>query len=85
MPSTTAYRLPVALALGLAALAALWGTGAQSQVQALPSYVPVGVSASGSGSTVWFHEPSSRRAVACQTVSSGTTLASIQCVATNLP
>ncbi len=85
MPSPTSLRLPAALAVALVALAAFWGTGARSQVQALPSYVPVGVSASGSGSTVWFHEPSSRRAVACQTVGSGTTLTGIQCVSANLP
>jgi hypothetical protein len=59
---------------------------ARSQIQAAPSYVPIGVSSSGSTSTVWFHEPSSRQALACQTVvAQGTGLSSIQCVAAKLP
>lgn len=59
---------------------------ARSQVQAQPSYVPIGVSASGSSSTAWFHEPSSRQALACQTVSgSGGELSGIRCVATKMP
>lgn len=59
---------------------------ARSQVQATPSYVPIGVSSSGSTSTVWFHEPSSRQALACQTVAQGSGgLSSIQCVAGKLP
>jgi hypothetical protein len=34
---------------------------------------------------VWFHEPSSRQALACQTVNQGAGLASIQCARTTLP
>ena len=76
--------------LGLGALAAVALTivaapPASSQIQALPSYLPVGVSSSGNSSTAWFHEPSSRQVLACQTVTQGSALASVQCVAAKLP
>lgn len=59
---------------------------ARSQIQVAPSYLPVGVSSSGSTSTAWFHEPSSRQALACQTViTPNTGLSGIKCVATKLP
>ena len=58
---------------------------ARSQIQATPSYVPIGVSASGTNSTVWFHDLSSRQALACQTVQQGSSLSSIQCVVAKLP
>jgi hypothetical protein len=59
---------------------------ARSQINASPALVPIGVSASGNSSTVWFHEPSSRLAVACQTASAGgATLSAIHCVSTKLP
>ena len=67
------------------AAALLLATPAQSQIQVAPSLSPVGVSMSGTTSTAWFHEPSSRSAVACQTVMQGSTLASIQCVKAALP
>lgn len=67
------------------ALAAVFAPAARSQIQATPSYVPIGVSASGNTSTVWFHEPSSRQALACQTVQQSSGLTSIQCVAAKLP
>ena len=59
---------------------------ARSQVNASPSWVPIGVSASGTASTAWFHEPSSRQTVACRTAESpaGAPL-TIQCVAGKLP
>lgn len=73
------------LVVAIAAAAAIV-LPARSQINASPSLVPIGVSASGSGSTVWFHEPSSRQAVACQTVSAqGSGLSGIQCVSTRLP
>jgi hypothetical protein len=72
------YVATLALAVALAPVA-------QSQVQATPSYVPIGVSSSGSTSTVWFHEPSSRQALACQTVQQGSGVSSIQCIAAKLP
>ena len=58
---------------------------ARSQSLATPSYVPIGVSASGNSSTSWFHEPSSRQVLACQTVQQSSGISSIQCVATKLP
>ncbi len=59
---------------------------ASSQINASPALVPIGVSSSGNSSTVWFHEPHSRIAVACQTVAGqGPGLSSIQCVTTKLP
>lgn len=76
------------LALGavlVAGLALLLVSGVRSQVNAAPSFVPIGVSSSGATSTVWFHEPSTRQAVACQTVQQGPGLSGIQCVATKLP
>ena len=84
--STSVFRTLVVSSLLLVALAALWVPSARSQINASPSWVPIGVSASGSNSTVWFHEASTRQAVACQTVNapgSGTT--SIHCIAGKLP
>lgn len=66
-------------------VAAMFASTARSQVHAGPSFVPIGVSSSGNTSTVWFHEPSSRQALACQTVNQGAGLASIQCARTTLP
>lgn len=71
--------------LAAAAMAAVLAPTARSQVQATPSYVPIGVSSSGGTSTVWFHEPSSRQALACQTVQQGTGITGIHCVAAKLP
>lgn len=59
---------------------------ARSQMNASPALVPIGVSSSGSSSTVWFHEPNSRVAVACQTsAGQGSGSSGIQCVTTKLP
>ena len=61
-------------------------TEARSQVNATPSWLPIGVSASGNSSTAWFHEPYSRQAVACRTVEgSQGGVASVQCVSGKLP
>lgn len=57
----------------------------QIQIQAAPAYVPIGVSNSGAGSTVWFHDPAARQAVACHTVLNGSNLSAIQCVTAKLP
>jgi hypothetical protein len=73
----------IAAATGLGAVALL-APEAHSQVQATPSYVPIGVSASGSGSTVWFHEPFSRQALVCHSSGSGAGLAA-QCITVKLP
>lgn len=77
--------LVAAGALAALALTAALTPFARSQIQATPSYVPIGVSSSGSGSTVWFHEPSSRQALACQTVQQGSSISSVQCVVAKLP
>ncbi len=69
--------------LSLLALAAIAVPIARSQVMAAPIFVPIGVSSSGNASTVWFHEPASGRAMACQSVSTPTGgLTGIQCVTT---
>lgn len=74
-----------AVAAGLVVIgAAVFSPAATSQIQATPSYVPIGVSAGGNSSTVWFHEPSSRQAVACQTVGQGSSFG-IQCTRATLP
>lgn len=63
-----------------------WAPAAYSQIRANPSYVPMGTSASGSSSVAWFHDPSSGRAIACQTVGSASAgLTGIQCVTAKLP
>lgn len=78
-----------ALGVGLAlsgVLALALAQQARSQINAAPSLRPIGVSASGNGSTAWFHEPSSGQAVACRTVDgAGGALSGIQCVSTRLP
>jgi hypothetical protein len=58
---------------------------AKSQMQASPSYIPIGVSSSGNTSTVWFHEPYSRQTLACQTVAGPSGPSAIQCVSTKMP
>ena len=57
---------------------------ARSQVQAAANYVPIGVAASGSSSTAWFHHPASGRVLACQPTSNAGG-SSIQCVVAKLP
>lgn len=80
------WAIAVGATFGLAAILLPVAKSQVQQVQAAPSYIPIGVSASGGSSTVWFHEPSTRRALACQSVStSGAGLSSIQCVAVKLP
>lgn len=71
-------------ALGFAVFVgwAAWQRDAASQLQAGPAYAPVGVSASGNGSTAWFHHPASGRVVACVSVPGG---AGVQCTEGRLP
>jgi len=79
-------RLSVIALLAASALAVVLSPLARSQIQASPSYVPIGVASNGSTSTVWFHEPYTRQALACQTVvTPNTGLSSIQCIAVKLP
>lgn len=81
----TTWRVPL-IALGAAlGSAALVLPFARAQTQVTPSYVPLGVAASGSTSTAWFHQPSSGTLVACQTAASGGALSGIQCVTSKLP
>jgi hypothetical protein len=80
------FRWLAAGAAALAGLAVLGLPHARSQINAAPSWVPVGVSARGSGSTVWFHEPSSRQTAACQTAAGADGAPSgIRCVTARLP
>jgi len=79
------FRFLGAGAVIAAALALLAAQQARSQINASPALVPIGVSASGNSSTVWFHEPSSRLAVACQTAPAQGPLSAIHCVSTKLP
>ncbi len=63
-------KQPVRIAAALAALAAvaavLVSPLARSQPQITPSFLPIGTSSAGGSSTVWFHDPSSGRVMACQ-------------------
>lgn len=75
-------------AVGVAGGAALatWVPAAHSQIRANPSYVPMGTSSAGTASVAWFHDPSSGRAIACQTVTTASAgLTGMQCVAGKLP
>ncbi len=75
-------RFPAAVLAVVSAIAlgAVLAPGAHSQMRANPSYQPVGVSASGNGSTAWFHDPSSGRAIACHMAGGA-----IQCQSAKLP
>jgi hypothetical protein len=80
-------------ALRLAALAGVVGvvlsavllSPARSQVQTTPNFLPFGVASSGTSTTAWFHEPSSGRAMACQSTPTASGLSPIQCVTVKLP
>jgi hypothetical protein len=82
---TPNIRTSLIVAIAAVVVAALLSPLAKSQMQASPSYIPIGVSSNGNSSTVWFHEPYSRQALACQTVATAAGPSSIQCVATRLP
>jgi len=80
------FRVSVIAVLATIGLAAVLLPLARSQVQVVTSYVPIGVASSGNSSMAWFHQPSSGRVLACQSVSNtGASASSIQCVATKLP
>lgn len=79
-------RLAAVAAVALVPLALLLAPQARSQINTTPTLQPIGVSASGGTSTAWFHEPSARLAVACQTiVSAQGAPTGVQCVTTRLP
>ncbi|WP_156373086.1 hypothetical protein [Pseudorhodoferax sp. Leaf267] len=85
MPSSHIRYAAAALVAGAGLTLALM-PAAQSQIRANPSFQAVGVSASGTTSTAWFHDPSTGRAIACQTTAGGAGGPSgINCVATKLP
>lgn len=85
MQASSIRYAAVALVAGAALTLALMPM-AQSQMRANPSFLPVGVSASGANSTAWFHDPSTGRAIACQTSASAQGApAAIHCVAAKLP
>jgi hypothetical protein len=79
------FRIPAIALFTALVLAVLLSPLAKSQMQAAPSYIPIGVSSSGNTSTVWFHEPYSRQTLACQTVAGPSGPSAIQCVSTKLP
>lgn len=81
----TSLRLAALAAIVAVAATLLLAPQARSQINTTPTLSPIGVSASDDESTVWFHEPSSRLAVACRTVSTQGKLGAIQCVSTRLP
>jgi multidrug transporter EmrE-like cation transporter len=83
----TSRSLLAALAATVAVTAAYVALStARSQINANPSWVAMGVAASGNSSTAWFHEPSTRQTVACRAVEgSGGTIASLHCVTGRLP
>jgi hypothetical protein len=78
-------RITIFTLLAVLLLAVFLSPLAKSQMQASPSYIPIGVSSTGNTSTVWFHEPYSRQVLACQTVTTAAGLSNIQCVTTKLP
>ena len=79
------WLLPVVVA-GVSAAVAATLPFARAQVQLTPSYVSLGVAASGNTSTAWFHHPSAGTVVACQAVAgTGGSISSIQCVTSKLP
>ena len=81
------YNSWAIVAVGVVVVASLAAVNAAySQVNASPSWTPIGVSSSGTSSTAWFHELSSRQVVACRTLEApGGNLSSVKCVSAQLP
>jgi hypothetical protein len=85
MKRLSTRALAIALIAGLAVTVFL-STSAKSQIQISPNYLPMGVASTGAASTAWFHEPSTRQVLACQTTAAASgSLSGIQCVAAKLP
>lgn len=84
----TKYRMAAAAAVVtlMIGYAIAIASQAQSQFNASPNWVPIGV-ASGAGSNVaWFHEPSSRQALACRLVEGqGGNPSAVICTSGRLP
>lgn len=83
--TSRSLRTSLVLGLGLVLAVALLSPLAKSQMQAAPSYLPIGVASAGNTSTAWFHEPYSRQVLACQTVSTAAGPSAVQCVSAKLP
>jgi hypothetical protein len=84
MNAKTGRVLAASAALLAVAIAGGWSLTARSQINAAPSWVPIGVAANGSGSAVWFHETSSRRVLACTTAGSGAAT-TVHCATATMP
>jgi hypothetical protein len=84
MKASTGRVLTASAALLALVVAGGWSLTARSQINAAPSWVPIGVASSGGGSAVWFHESSSRRVLACQTAGSPSA-PTVHCAAATLP
>jgi hypothetical protein len=84
MNTKTSRLLATSAALLAVVVAGAWSLTARSQINAAPSWVPVGVAANGGGSAVWFHETSSRRVLACTTAGSGTAT-TVHCATATMP
>jgi hypothetical protein len=84
MNAKTGRVLAAVAALLAVTITAGWSLTARSQINAAPSWVPIGVSSSGGGSAVWFHESSSRRVLACQTAGSPSA-PTVHCASATLP
>jgi hypothetical protein len=80
-PSAKAAAIAVLVAAAAAAALPL----ARAQVQATANYVPIGVAASGSASTAWFHQPSSGQVLACHAPADAAAAGGIRCVTARLP
>jgi len=79
--AATAIAVPAALFFAAPA-----ANSQTPQIRANPSFQVIGASASGNTSTAWFHDPSSGRAIACQTVvTAASGLTGLQCVTAKLP
>lgn len=86
MVKQASFRFSGFAVAGAVALAAAFLPLARSQIQATPSYTPIGVAASGNSSMAWFYDPASARALACQAVvTQSAGLSSMKCVAARLP
>jgi hypothetical protein len=77
-------RFSVAAVLLALVAAAVFIPSARSQMQVTPSLLPIGVSAAGNTSMVWFHEPSTGKVVACQSTG-GAGVTGVQCAVGKLP
>ena len=89
--STKVARLSVIALLATAFLGVFLTWVRNSEAQMMANYAPVGVASSNALSVAWFHEPSSRRVIACQALYTGSSPgpavgpSEVKCVAGILP